>query len=277
MLLRFPFQAFVSCFLFCVALLFSAFSRAETYTVGVVPQFNTKKIHQIWMPILKEVGERTGHTFQLKGSSDITGFETSLANSDFDLAYMNPYHHVINPQYEPVVRDHGRKLFGILVIKKNGGIKSIEDLQGKTLHFPAPNALGASLMIRAELNNKFGINFETKYVKTHSSVFLNTALGLASAGGAVQKTLSRQPETIKEKLHILHKTQKVTPHPLTVHKRVPKDVFQAIQRSLIEYSKTDVGKLALQRVPFKTLGTAQASDYQSVSDLNLDQFYIKPN
>jgi len=270
-----PYFFFVSAIFYLLS--FSSHTLAKQYVVGVVPQFNTKKIYRIWSPILSNLSERTGHTFVLKGSEDIPSFEANLAKSEYDLAYMNPYHYIMNPQYRPVVRDHGRQLYGILVTQKEGNIKSINDLQGKTLHFPAPNALGASLMIRAELIDKFGITFESKYVNTHSSVFLNTALGLASAGGGVQKTYSRQKEQIKEKLTILHETEKVTPHPLTVHQRIPKEIYLLIQNALMAYAATDEGKAALKKVPFKQLGVANKEDYQSVSDMKLDAYYVKPN
>jgi len=268
--------SFVFVFFLFVLLTFSIKVQAEVFSVGVVPQFNTKKIYQIWTPILSNIEERTGHTFILKGSEDIPSFEASLAKSEYDLAYMNPYHYIINPHYEPIVRDHGRQLYGILVVKKGGDIQSIQDLKDKTIHFPAPNALGASLMIRAELKNQFNLNFTPKYVKTHSSVFLNTALGLASAGGGVQKTLSRQKDQIKDKLLIIHETKKVTSHPLTIHQRVPKEIHLLIQQSLIDYASTEEGKRALRKVPFKQLGIARTIDYQSVAEMKLDTLYVTP-
>ncbi len=98
--------------------------------------------------------------------------------------------------YRPLVRDVGKTLYGVLVARKGGPIHSVKDLQGKTLAFPAPNALAASLQMRQELVDQFSIDFSAHYVKTHDSVYLNALrcsalLGEVDAGGGVQKTLAR--------------------------------------------------------------------------------------
>ena len=67
--------------------------------------------------------------------------------------------------------------------KKGGNIEHLQQLEGKDIAFPAPNALGASLIIRADLVQLHRVSFTPKYVQTHSSVYLNVALGRMAAGG----------------------------------------------------------------------------------------------
>jgi phosphonate transport system substrate-binding protein len=61
---------------------------------------------------------------------------------------MNPYHAIrANKKhgYAPLVRDVGRSLFGIIVVKKDSPIETVSELDGEIVAFPAPNALGAAL------------------------------------------------------------------------------------------------------------------------------------
>jgi len=68
-------------------------SAAETvYRFGVVPQFEPRKLANIWVPIIKELEKRTGLEFTMVGSPKIPDFEVSFLAGDFDFAYMNPYH-----------------------------------------------------------------------------------------------------------------------------------------------------------------------------------------
>ena len=250
--------------------------KAETYTVGVVPQFDIKTLYKIWSPIFNVLEEKTGHKFEFTGSKDIPSFEKDFSKGRFDFAYMNPFHYTSSKQYAPLVKDHGRKLFGILAVKKDSEITSPEQLDGTTLAFPAPNALGASMMIRAELAEKYGINITPKYVKTHSSVYLNVALGLMPAGGGVQKTFNRQSEELKSQLRILMKTDSVEPHPFTVKRSLDPAIASQIQKALLEMGQDEQHKALLAKVPFKEIGTATDKDYDAVRKLNLSRYYVAP-
>lgn len=265
-------------FLASLLLLLSVNATAQTITVGIVPQFAVKKLHGIWQPILDELHKETGYDFVFRGAPDIPNFEKEFLAGQFDLAYMNPYHYVVAEKiYRPLVRDTGRQLYGIVVVPKDSELKSLADLDGKMIALPAPNALGASLMTRAAMTNDYGINYYTKYVKTHSSVYLNVALGKTAAGGGVQKTFNQQPQRIKDRLKVLYQTKKVSPHPVVINKNMPEEVGLKIQAAFLKIASTEEGKALLSKVPMKKLGVAQTSDYDDVRALNLDPFFEKHN
>ena len=209
----------------------------KVYSLGVVPQFDARRTAKIWQPILDEVRQRSGIKLELKSSPNIPEFETQFKASEFDFAYMNPYHAIVANEkqgYTPMLRDNGRSLFGILVVKKDSPILAVNELDNKTVAFPSPNALGATLLPRAELDRKFNIKVNPLYVKSHSSVYLNVLLGKTVAGGGVQKTLSQQPDKVRDNLRILYKTNAVPPHPLTVHPRVDKSVTHKVRIAFLE-------------------------------------------
>ena len=107
-----------------------AFSKS-TYIVGVVPQFDARRTQKVWSPILKRLEDETGLSFKLVGSPDIPEFEKSFTAGKYDFAYMNPYHLVVANEsqgYSPIIRDIARKLFGIIVVKKDSPITSIDQL-----------------------------------------------------------------------------------------------------------------------------------------------------
>ncbi len=253
-------------------------AEAATYTFGAVPQFEIRRLHQIWLPVLKYLEKETGFQFEMVGSPTIPAFEAEFLDGRFDFSYMNPYHLVLASQkqgYVPIVRDTGRKLFGVLVVKKDSNIKTAQDLDGKTLAFPAPNALGASLQIRQELTDKFGLNFSSRYVKTHDSVYLNVLLGEVAAGGGVQKTLNSQQEKIKNNLKVIHKTTPVAPHPIAAHPRVPQDVANKVKQALLKLGQSEDGRKILANIPIKQVGEATIDDYETLNTMGLERFYVK--
>ncbi len=250
----------------------------NVYTLGVVPQFDSLKIREIWNPILQELTRKTGVRLIMRGSPTIPVFEKEFLSGEFDLIYFNPFHILLASEaqgYIPLVNDKDKNLQGILVVRKDSSINSIKDLEGKVIAFPAPNAMGASLMLRSVIENEFKVKFKPKYVQTHSSVYLNVALEESSAGGGVQKTLDRQDDDIKNSLRVLYRTEEVPSHPIAVHPRVPAEVREKIKSALLEMGKTQKGKELLKKIPIHRVGPSSMEEFLSVKKLNLNKFYIK--
>lgn len=253
------------------------YKSAKIYTVGIVPQFNSQRISEIWGPILNALEERTGVLLSLRGASAIPAFEKEFSAGDFDFVYMNPYHILLANEgqgYVPLVRDVGRFLHGVLVVRVDSPIKSVKDLDNKTIAFPAPNALGASLLLRADFEDIFKIKVSPRYVSSHSSVYLNVALGKADAGGGVQKTLNLQSSEIRKLLRVIYKTRDSSPHPFAAHPRVPIDVQGIIKAEFLAMGKTKIGKKLLLEIPINKIGEASMEDYKPLAEMGLERFYV---
>ena len=253
-------------------------SRAEVeYRFGVVPQFEPRQLAAIWVPILHELERRTGLLLTMTGAPRIPDFEEDFRQGRFDFAYMNPYHSLMAAEaqgYEPLVRDGGRSLFGILVVPRESPIRSLSELEGRQVAFPAPNALGASLLMRADLKELHGVNIEPRYVKTHSSVYTNVLLGRVAAGGGVMGTLKRQKPEVREALRILYKTREMPTHPVVVHPRVPAEHREAVRRALLEMGADERGAALLAKVPIQRVVAASAEEYQPLGEWGLERYVV---
>jgi phosphonate transport system substrate-binding protein len=271
------------------ALLFTSLASASflvwpaedvLYQFGVVPQFEQRKLFKIWRPILDELEQRTQLGFNFIGSAKVPIFEQMYIEGIFDFAYMNPYH-ILKANdtqgYLPLVRDGSRKLKGILVVLKDSPLQTVQGIAGKRVAFPAPNALGASLLMRAELAELHGVSVIPHYVQTHSSVYLHVALGLTSAGGGLPATLNIQKPEIREKLRVMYKTRSVNPHPISVHPRVPKAHRKRVQQALLEIAGTKKGAALLAKIPIRKMVTANMEDYSPMNRWGLEAFYVPRN
>ncbi|MDB9744118.1 phosphate/phosphite/phosphonate ABC transporter substrate-binding protein [Fibrobacterales bacterium] len=264
-------------FLFSISFIFA--NKERVYTIGVVPQFEARILASNWKDISDYLNKKTGLRFEFKGSPDIQQFERSFMKGEYDLVYMNPYHFIIGEKaqgYIPIVRDHSKKLQGVLVVSKESSINKVDDLEGLEVAFPSPNALGASLQMRQEIADYFKIKIKPIYVKTHSSVYLNVLTQNTQAGGGVHKTLLKEKKEYQENLKIIHKTQAVAPHPIAVHPRVTKEDLEVIKATLLSMNADLEGKSLLNKIPIKTIGKAQTEDYSPLKSMKLERFYIFP-
>lgn len=253
-------------------------AKAEkVYSIGVVPQYSAPEIFTIWKPILQELEQSTGLKFHLKTSRNIPAFEQEFEKGEFDFAYMNPYHLLVANKaqgYLPMVKDVGRKLSGIIVVRKDRDFNNVGDLQNKKVAFPAPNALGASLLPRTELKKKYHTDIKAKYVKTHNAVYMNVVLGKTDAGGGVYKTFNKQPPEVQEQLRVIYETTKMAPHPIAAHPSVEAAVIIKVQKALLALGQNEQGKALLKKIPIKQIGQASLADYQPLQALGLEEFYV---
>jgi phosphonate transport system substrate-binding protein len=273
--------------LILVSLLFFAFpsvgmtqapdGEPVSYSFGVVPQYAQRQMFRNWRPVLDAIEQRIGIRLELKGTPKIPVFEKQFMDGEFDFAYMNPYHVLKaaeNQGYIPLVRDGKRKLKGILVVHKDNPIENLRELRGKEVVFPSPNALGASLLMRSDLEQRYQVQIRPRYVQTHSSVYLHVVKQLAVAGGGVQRTLDAQPAAIRDKLRILYTTRGMPPHPVTAHPRVPEAIRNAVQRALLEMGTDPKLKTLLAKIPLNEIVTTNINEYKVMRAWNLDRYYV---
>lgn len=249
----------------------------EIFTFAVVPQFEQRKLFGIWKPIVDELGRRTGLSLKLVTVLTIPEFERELSKGSFDFAYANPYHILRESKrqgYIPLVRDNS-PLQGILVVSKASPIRSVAELNGKTLAMPSPNALGASLLLRADLEDIYHVRMIPLYVKTHSSVYLNVATGATDAGGGVQKTLEEQNQSVRDALRIIYTTRGIPSHPVSAHPRVPRPVREAVQRALLQMATTAAGQALLAEVPMTQPVAASMGDYLVMQRWGLEKYWVE--
>lgn len=249
-------------------------SEQTVYSFSVVPQFERRVLFGIWQPILDELQKRTGQRFELVTALSVNEYDQDVHRGIYDFVYVNPYVMVNiekTPGYQPLIRD-GQSLHGILVVRKDSPIQRVEDLQGKSLAIPALQALGASLLLRAELDRRFGVRMNPVIAKTHGSVFLHVINGLTDAGGSVQKALSTQEQPIQASLRVLYRTTDVPSHPIAAHPRVPEALREQVRQALIAMAADPAGKALLGKVPLQEPVAAQAEDYHVLRDFHLENY-----
>lgn len=254
-------------------------AHAETFSFSVVPQFPVVEVFRSWRPLLDALEADTGHKFELKTSENIPKFEASFLAAEPDFVYMNPYHAVMAHRsggYIPLVRS-SEALSGILVVRKDSSIRELSELKGSTIAYPAPNAFGASLYMRALLGERFKIPTESVYVQTHVNAYRAVIRGDNPAAGGIRSTLDREPSEVRDKLRVLYETPSTASHPVAVHPRVNASIRNAVRNALLKIAKTEAGSKLLDGVSLDGLVAADyAKDYAPLEALRLERFVVSP-
>lgn len=258
----------------------STFANGEKqthYTVSIVPQLSTLETYQIWSPVLEKLSEQTGFKFDLKLADSIPAFEQQLDHKEPDFAFMNPYHLMIaykKKAYIPLLRNSSNPLRGIIVVKSESILTSLSDLDGKDIAFPAPNAFGATLYIRGQLE-KNHVKVNPIYVKTHTNVYRSVLMGDQVAGGGINITFDQEPENVRQQLKILYTSPEFPPHPFCANARIAKSVRNKVIDAFIQLSNNqEMAKLLNEIQIPKPVKAEYSEDYKILESLNLDKFLV---
>lgn len=247
------------------------YANAQALTLGIVPQQSAQKLARLWTPICTYLSEKVGQEIRFSTAHDIPTFEKRVLEGQYDIAYMNPYHYTVfheRPGYNAIAKQKNKKIKGIIVVTKDSPIKSLSELDGSTLAFPAPAAFAASVLPRAKMA-KDGIAITPKYVSSHDSVYLTVSRNLFPAGGGVQRTLNNTNPAVSDRLRILWTTPGYTPHAIATHPRIDNQLKLKIQNALIEMNTDPKGIELLKSINFKGMDKAQDKDWNDVRDLNI--------
>lgn len=243
-----------------------------------VPQLPAPTLFARWVPVLQAVGIETGQCFDLVIKPSIPEFEQFLFKDEPALAYVNPYHAVMAHKargYTPLLADGSTLLSGILVVSKGGDIRQLADLQGRRVDFPAPNAFGASLLLRAHLKQA-QIHIEPRYVKTHTNVYRDVILGDASAGGGVNRTLMSEPEEVQQRLRVLYETPGYRSHPVIASPKLPRPLQARILAAFESLARSEKGRALLAGVQLNTpIAVSYQKDYQPLEHLGLEKLVVQ--
>ena len=243
----------------------------RTYSFGVVPQQAATRLAAMWVPLLQRLETLSGVPLKFATAKDIPTFEEGLAAGRYDFAYMNPFHFVVfnaAPGYRALARDRDQRIKGIMVVAKDAPFVALEDLANQDLVFPAPGAFAASILTRAELERR-GIPFQTRFVASHDSVYLNVAGGHFAAGGGIGRTLEAVNPEVREQLRVLWESPGFTPHAIAVSPQVPERDAQAVGQAFLALA--DAAPELLKDAALGPLTLAKDGDWDDIRALDVDR------
>lgn len=246
-------------------------AQGATYTFGIVPQQSASRLASQWSPILAQLSLTTGHTIEFATAADIPTFEENLRLGRYDFSYMNPYHYAVFSEasgYQALAKAKDKQIKGIIVVKKDSGISSLEQLNDHALAFPSPAAFAASILTRSGLHTA-NVDFTAHYVSSHDSVYLSVAKGFYTAGGGIYRTFNSLPEETREQLTVIWTTEGYTPHAIAAHTRIPQQVSDDVQQALVTLTDHPDSQAALTHLKIKGFIEAQDSDWDDVRHLNI--------
>jgi len=246
-------------------------NSAKIYSFGIPPQQSATIIAERWTPVMQYLSQKTGFNIQLKTEKDIATYTHKLALGGYDFGLASPLHYISAQKVggvEAIAKEQNGKTIGLIFVRKNSPIQSVEQLNNQTVAFPGPTAFAANVLPLNYLNSK-KVAVNVQYVVSLDSAYLSVAKGLFQAGGGEIRTFNGLAPNIKNELRVIWESSAFPPFAFFAHPGVPGDVIDMVQTALVEMGDTIQGQALLKTVNFTKLEKADDHDYDAMRKLNI--------
>ena len=252
-----------------------AFCAAQTnatdkpYEFGVFPNLPHGQIYDIHAPMAQDFEAKLGRQVRFSTQPDYASFGKELRKETYDIALVQPFDYVDahdKHDYLPLAR-RGEALEAVIVVRQDSSLKNIQDLKGRIVSNPPPDAAVSQLTSmafrEADIDPQTGV--QRYYGKNHFACLQSVVIGAADACGTSEQALRTiGKEKYTDRFRILHKSAPI-PHSLFVaHRRVPQKDRDILLRTILGWPNTEKGRQILERGQFKPFVAAKDSEYEVV-------------
>lgn len=248
--------------------------NATIYKVGIHPLHNPKRLFEVYAPLITLFNAKIPEaTFVLEGSKNYDAFDKKLYAGAFDFALPNPYQTInaLKHGYHVFAKMGDDENFrGIILVRADARINRVADLKGKTISYPAPTALAATLMPQYYLQTH-GLNINTDieniYVGSQESSIMNV-LNRKVAAGATWTVpwnafVKNEPQ-LAEQLEVKWQTESLINNSWVAKDTIPQEIIQQMRTILLNLSTTEEGKQILATIPISKFEAANDETYKPI-------------
>ncbi len=154
---------------------------ADTLRVGIFPRRNATQTATLFKPMLDYLGQQLERPVELITARDFPAFWEGVEARRFDLVHFNQYHYIKSHAYHGYDAVLSNQEFGeddmagAIYVRKDSGIKRVEQLRGRNIVFGGGKSAMMSYIIPTDLLRAAGLNQgdyrETFAISPPNSVF----------------------------------------------------------------------------------------------------------
>lgn len=255
-------QVFRVSYLFMLAFLLLATSgvnAAESKQIkfGVMSLAQPARIYQQWQPFVDYVNEKTGYEVEIVIPRGFKKIKQAIAKDEVDFFYTNAliFYKLKNDgkavalgQMENITNKITTK--GAIFVRSDSGIKTVEDLKGKSIAFVSPMGIGGYVAPRAMLA-EHGIStkkdLKENFTKNISSSLHRVILDTDQAGimcGINYKLMSKKIDT--SELKVIAETDAYPETIIGARSGVSEDVRNKLKAVILGMMEDKKGKEILK-------------------------------
>ena len=246
---------------------------AESFSFGVLNQQPAAETAALWNPILQYLSAKTGLMFKFKMGTTVQETDVMTARGEFDFLYSN---HNFEPEYSqadyrPLAQWGGNPLIGQILVLRDSPIKSLKEVEGKTVVFPSKDAFIAFRVTRHALKQAH-IKIQPVFGASQQGAAVQLQTGRADAASLNKMFADRFQADGKGQFRVLYESEAWPNIPVLAHPRIAKADAEAVRGALLNMNTDPEGQALLAKLKIPGFLPVTAADYDKTRLLYKEQF-----
>jgi len=249
-------------------------SAQAAYRFGVHPLHNPQRLAEVYGPIVAHLNRELGDvTLELEASRSYDDYDRKLDARQFAFALPNPYQtlRALRRGYRVFGKMGDDTQFrGIILVRRDSGLREVTDLKGKAVSFPAPTALAATMMPLYFLHTH-GLDANRDITRvfagSQESSIMNAYLGRTAASATWPppwEAFKRRSPEVASELEVRWETEPLINNALVARDDVPPEVVSRVAAVLFNLHTRPDGMALLAALPLGRFEPATADTYLPV-------------
>lgn len=245
------------------------------YRLAIHPLHNPRKLMQVYQPVVDHLNRHLqGVQIELEASRDYQAYEQKYRDRAPAFLIPNPWQTLdaIRSGYHVMLMVGDAQDFrGLLVVRRDGGIRVPADLKGQVVSYPSHTALAAAIMTQYFLHTQ-GLNLRSDlqnvYVGSQESTIMNVYLGQAAAGGTWTlpwRRFQKEHPTEAAQLAVAWETPPLVNLSMMARDDVPVALREQVGQLLLALADTPQGRAILEGMETGRFHVASDASYEPVA------------
>jgi phosphonate transport system substrate-binding protein len=252
--------------------------REKTFLIGLIPEQNIFKQMERYEPFADYLSKKVSLSIRLIVLPRYGNIINSFVSSGMDGAFFGSFSYALAHEKlgvevlaRPLSLDGTSTYHGLIFVRKDSGIKSIRQMEGKRFAF-VDKATTAGYLLPLAYFKKHGKNYkaflkESYLTGTHEDAIfdvLNRKADIGAAKNTVYERMAASDERIKKELVILERSPDVPENGLAVRKNLDGFLKKKLKEALLTMHENPEGAALLKAFGARQFIETKDSDYQPV-------------
>jgi len=256
----------------------------KTLLIGLIPEQSLFKQMDRYEPLTRYLSRRTGIDIRLIILPRYGNIITNFQSANMDGAFFGSFTYALAHEklgVEVLARPDGldgsSTYHGLIFVRKDSGIRSVEQMRGKRFAFVDKATTAGYLLplayFRQHSKNYRSFLREYYFAGTHEDVIydvINRKADIGAAKNTVFDRLARSDKRITDELVVLARSPAVPENALAVRKGLDSALQSRLQNELLNMDSDPEGANVLKAFGARRFILTRNSDYRAVYDYARD-------
>lgn len=240
------------------------------YVFGFLPILSTQKLVERFTPLVNYLSKSLGKPIRMETAPNYAEF-LRRTNHDkrYDLLFTAPHFYYMAQReagYRVIVRVGAPAMHALIVASKEGPIRSVADLRGRSISVTDHLSLGT--VLTREYLRRAGIDPDRDVTlvetPTHNASLLSAYKKVTDAAALMVPPFMRAKPEIRNSMRIIASTMDVPHMPISVASSMSPRDREIVRAALLGLQQSEEGRALLKHLSWPGFAAAAPADYDQL-------------